>query len=429
MRCGRLRIWSYVAAALRRLESQMPTAVLLTSAALFSGCTPAPLEFPDWTIPVPEGTPIIEYAAVPVEERTERIELVEDLVIGQRGDDPNYIFYAPVYMAVDKFGSMYVVDQLDAKVQVFDEHGEYIRTLGKKGQGPGEFNIPIAVAVAGDYIIVHDPTTLRLSVWNSDGRHLKDRIMTMTRTIDRPMFGTEDGAFIAHYSQRVTEPSSSSLQIVARFSIDGAEVLRLGELKEPPKLTIHTGPVSYTSSSNDMAGVPGYAATPAGLTYLTAGDEYQVLALDAQGLARWALRVAWERVPISEEDKENRIRRLRKVPTQIDTSRTEWPEAFGAISRLCLDGHGKLYVFPQVSSVQRPGEYVPVDVFSPDGEHLFSGLMEPFEWTAASGDFVYGIRENQETGEREPVRYRLVEPFRITSGRSSSAPHDARTFS
>jgi len=374
-------------------------------------CTPESLEFVDWTIPVPEGTPVIEYAAVPMEERTDRIELVEDLVIKQRGDDPNYIFYAPVYTAVDMFGSMYVVDQLDARVQVFDEHGEFIRTLGKKGQGPGEFNYPLAVAVAGDYIVVNDPTSFRLSVWKSDGDHLRDRIMGIDRMIDRPMFGTEDGAFIAHYSRRATDPSSPSLHVVARFSIDGAETLTLGELKEPSKLTIHTGPVSYWLTSNDMAGVPGYAATSTGLTYLTTGDEYQVLALDTQGQARWALRVAWERAPVTEEDKENRIRKLPKVPPQIDTSRTEWPETFGAISRLSLDGHGRLFVFPQISSVPRPGEYVPVDVYSPEGEHLFSGLMESFEWTAASGGFVYGIRENRDSGDQSVIRYRLVEPF------------------
>jgi hypothetical protein len=52
-----------------------------------------------------------------------------------------------------------------------------------------------------------------------------------------------------------------------------------------------------------------------------------------------------------------------------------------------------------------------VDVYSADGEHLFSGLIEDFEWTASVGDFVYGIRVNPKTEEREPIRYRLATPF------------------
>ncbi len=41
-----------------------------------------PLEFADWTIPVPEGTRTVEYAGAPSANRTERVELVTDLVIG-----------------------------------------------------------------------------------------------------------------------------------------------------------------------------------------------------------------------------------------------------------------------------------------------------------------------------------------------------------
>ncbi len=61
-----------------------------------------PLEFADWTIPVPEGTRIIEYEHVPFEERTERIELVEDLKIGERRDEPRYAFYDPLGIAVGR---------------------------------------------------------------------------------------------------------------------------------------------------------------------------------------------------------------------------------------------------------------------------------------------------------------------------------------
>jgi len=52
-------------------------------------CASEPLEFADWTNPLAEGTPIYERAAVPIQDRTartastERIEMVEDLVIGR----------------------------------------------------------------------------------------------------------------------------------------------------------------------------------------------------------------------------------------------------------------------------------------------------------------------------------------------------------
>ena len=109
---------------------------MLVALAVIS-CAPEPLEFADWTISVPEGTRIIEYAHVPLEERIERIELVEDLVIKQRDGDPNYSFYRPQELAVDESGLIYVLDNGNHRVQVFDVAGGYVRTLGSEGRRAG----------------------------------------------------------------------------------------------------------------------------------------------------------------------------------------------------------------------------------------------------------------------------------------------------
>ncbi len=68
-----------------RVRATIPAASSALASLLLSlSACAEPLEFADWTIPVPEGTRVIEYAAVPVEERTERIEVVEELVLGDR---------------------------------------------------------------------------------------------------------------------------------------------------------------------------------------------------------------------------------------------------------------------------------------------------------------------------------------------------------
>jgi hypothetical protein len=52
-----------------------------------------------------------------------------------------------------------------------------------------------------------------------------------------------------------------------------------------------------------------------------------------------------------------------------------------------------------------------VDVYSPDGELLFNGLIDLGGWSSARGDFVYTTRANELTEETEVVRIRLIEPF------------------
>ena len=53
----------------------------------------------------------------------------------------------------------------------------------------------------------------------------------------------------------------------------------------------------------------------------------------------------------------------------------------------------------------------PVDVFSPQGEHLFSGYMPVDNWHAARGDFIYRLEFDVAADEQTIVRYRLVTPF------------------
>lgn len=67
-----------------------------------------------------------------------KFELEEDLSIG-REDDNNYLFYRVRDINVDNRGNIYVVDMSNYRVQKFDRNGNYLQTIGRYGQGPGEF--------------------------------------------------------------------------------------------------------------------------------------------------------------------------------------------------------------------------------------------------------------------------------------------------
>lgn len=75
-----------------------------------------------------------------------KLELQDDLKIG-RGDDENYSFYRLRGIDVDKEGNIYVADMSNYRIQKFDKTGKYLLTFGRKGQGPGEFDLPFNVHV------------------------------------------------------------------------------------------------------------------------------------------------------------------------------------------------------------------------------------------------------------------------------------------
>lgn len=62
--------------------------------------------------------------------------------------------YADV--AVDRRGRVYVADFMQPEVAVFDSGGEYLRTLGGRGEGPGEYGTVLHINIGPRYIHILD---------------------------------------------------------------------------------------------------------------------------------------------------------------------------------------------------------------------------------------------------------------------------------
>ncbi len=68
---------------------------------------------------------------------------------------PFYRFWS-YNLAFRSDGGLYVVDSGEQVVHAFGPDGAWERTIGRPGQGPGEFSAPGAPAAAADTLIVHD---------------------------------------------------------------------------------------------------------------------------------------------------------------------------------------------------------------------------------------------------------------------------------
>ena len=230
-----------------------------------------PLEFADWTIPVPEGTRTIEYAAVPIEERTERIEMVEDLVIGERGDDLNYLFgrNAPK-LAVDTEGRIYALDSRLRRIQVFSPEGEYLRTVGRRGQGPGELERPSVITVAGETVVVSENWGRKFTVWTLEGEYLRNLDLGVGPRRRASGTGIDDGTFVGRYT--ILDMQGETTVVVARRDETGSEIHRYLEV---------SGHVQTT-----------HAAHPSGAVYVSTiqDDTQQITAFTITGDVRWAIR-------------------------------------------------------------------------------------------------------------------------------------------
>ena len=114
--------------------------------------------------PPTSGTPeTLDPSAWPAIE-TERVATTE-LTFPRRG----------AQFVISAEGDVFVKQWQDLTIQVIGEAGEVIRTIGRSGEGPGEFMSLWAIWLAGDTLVATDFHLMRVNSFATDGRFLDSR--------------------------------------------------------------------------------------------------------------------------------------------------------------------------------------------------------------------------------------------------------------
>lgn len=100
-----------------------------------------------------------------------KIEFKEQLVIGDDENKPEeYLFYDIKNISTDNDGNIYVSDANTSKIKVFDKNGNFIKSIGKKGKGPGEMaEVSCMVVNSDDQLVVVDRLSRRVTVFSDLG--------------------------------------------------------------------------------------------------------------------------------------------------------------------------------------------------------------------------------------------------------------------
>lgn len=91
------------------------------------------------------------------------------LTIGEVSGDLNYMFEGVSQAFRLDDGTIVVADRLASRISLFDPTGVFVRSLGGRGEGPGEFQILQYVWARGDTIWASDSMLSRISVFDRGG--------------------------------------------------------------------------------------------------------------------------------------------------------------------------------------------------------------------------------------------------------------------
>ncbi|MCP4157038.1 MAG: 6-bladed beta-propeller [bacterium] len=80
----------------------------------------------------------------------------------------------PRFLDIDSANNIYVIDYAAVTVKVYDKNGTFIKTIGRKGNGPGEFQTPYALAYLNNTLWVFDHLLQKTIKFDTEGNYTGD---------------------------------------------------------------------------------------------------------------------------------------------------------------------------------------------------------------------------------------------------------------
>jgi len=323
--------------------------------------------------------------------------LEEDLSIGEEKDE-RYFLPGWVMIDVDEAGTIYACDSGNRRVQVFGKSGDFIRTLGRQGQGPGEYSFPSAVMLddAGDAYI---NTGRSLVVFGGDG--IFKRNVQIKTFLSRLILGP-DGTIIGRTQPNVRAEGGPKNTLV-QLGPDGELMRTLAEFPaygaSPGQMLLHwySGDIAFCPRSKDSL-FYGFSL------------EYRIFIADSEGRTLLSFSKAEKSQDITGQEEDlTRADGIFAWYGQGDpkTAPLGMPDHRPYFSRFLSDDLGRLYVVRFRPITEKDVAVQDVDVFSKDGLYLYR-LTWSFMPQVIKGGFAYEVRQDEAAGLTRIIRHRIM---------------------
>ena len=352
------------------------------------------------TIEKKNGVTVVKNPSEPLNPELQII-FEEELTIGVEEGDENYMFGNQVFVNADDEGNIYVTDGDRRAVRKYDSDGNFLQSIGRPGQGPGEFQDMSEVRFNSEgNIYLSDLKTQRLSFFSREGNYLKG-IKFPTR-FERVVINSR-GFFIAKSVDNVELGKGKKWDYFYGLFDENfnlmAEFLRLPQEAAANKNNSKDSIAQVLANSlSESAFQPyvNYVLDKNDLIYFGYPENYEIKVYSSEGKLRKIIQRDFEPVEISKRHKEYFKHSqselfMSKIPAneeEIVFELVEYPKYKPAYERFILMENG--WIFVVVDSV-RDGSTL-VDIFNKDGEYLAQFETDvPTDWLSFNNGKAYAV--------------------------------------
>lgn len=329
--------------------------------------------------------------------------LEEEFVIDTEGEDLAGLGMDYIELFdVDPEGNVYVYS--GEQLLKFDNKGDYVRTFGRKGQGPGEFlSIPTLRIIAGK-ISVFDEQNAKFIFYNPDGTWNKEIKKTSgIFTFDATCL--DNGNFLFRERQNFPEKGIRSFH----YSILDKNFNRIKNLNptfwiEIPYFNPRRISFLRYNMSREISDDKIFVGS-------NVNEDIEIEVYDFQGEMLRKVRKKSERFQIPTEYKEGIVERWKKSPVweEWDLQRKHYfPDHFHPFKEFWIDDEERIFV-ETYEKGEKPKEYI-VHIFNPEGIFVGSTALKEARARKFKNSRLYCVYR-KESGFEELVAYKMTWEF------------------
>ncbi|HSR42817.1 MAG TPA: hypothetical protein VLL48_11610, partial [Longimicrobiales bacterium] len=345
---------------------------------------------------------VIELPEVP---DVEALLVVPAFAVGAADGEPWEVFGSVDAVGFGPGGDVYVLDGQGYRVVVLDDDGAHVRTFGRQGGGPGEFQMPRALTVLGDgRVVVLDDARRSYQVLSGDGvleRSVATDVMRLGARAWGELRAHPAQGFLSVYrgmdidtGDPETSRENGDVIPVLHYRLDGTgepvELFRADFPGDPATMVLRPGEQRVEMGPPPAFSPPfAWGVLPDGGAVYTDGTGFALHVVAPDGRRLRTLRRDLEPRPVTERDREDeRDRRLealestgagapvtvteengvRTVRRDIEMGRRmlerlRFAEVMPVLEDLAVDREGRIWVQRRGDRV---GERGPVEVVTPE---------------------------------------------------------------
>jgi len=342
---------------------------------------------------------------VPPPGQRKKLVFKEELTIGQVEGDDHYMFGEAIAFNTDEKGNFYVTDWRRRRILKYDPAGQYLLTIGREGQGPGEFqNLSPARFDRDEHIYITDISSQRISFFDDSGNYLRQIAIP---DVFEDLFITGKGYFVSTRTIPLEDESGRSFKLVYGMFDDKFKVLT-EFLAQEKGFKLPSGRDAQ-SIVKFFAGIlssiayqprPYYRLGKEDSVYFGYPEKYSMDVYSAEGRKLKSIQRDYEPSRVTEKDKDKFVDQvatayLRRYSSEQEKKEVikyiEYPKYKPAYHSFALMENGWLFV---VAEIVPDGDNL-FDLFDEDGRYIgrFKADFPADTWFFFNNGKAYAVAE------------------------------------